>query len=792
MNNVSPLSQIYLDANATTPVLPQAAEAALNSMKVLFGNPSSSHITGLRAKDLMETTRRNAKKVIGAETGQLIFTSGATEGIQTAIISALVEAKKRIEADKLNEVSTSYSLLYGATEHKAVPESLKHWNQILGINAELKAIPVDRLGNLDKQFIAAEAPNALMICTMAVNNETGVYQDLAELEQVIRSANNDIFWMVDCVQALGKTSLNLSQTSIDYAPFSGHKLYAPKGIGFVYIRQSAPFTSIIAGGGQENGLRSGTENLPGMAAINVIFEMLLNTQHSDLADSDLADSSFTDSAFANSGFADSDFANSAFADIDTLRGYQTQLVDTLKSVFPAVVFNHDFNNSVPTTLNFAIEGFSSKEIMDLFDAANIRVSSGSACSSKVTRSFVLDAMGLPAWQSEAAIRMSFGPAMTQVQVDEACQRIKSAAKALTHSCMILDNGEINDKQPLNGLVQLRSGSNCTWVYADQQSKQAFIIDPLPELNDRLDTLLQCQQLELMAIIDTHGHADHQSGRTFLADKHLPTQQTDALGWPQTCSQHSQLQYIEIGHQWLVKVATPGHTDDSISLLLCHPFQEISDIEQQCQFAFCGDTVLMGSLGRTNFDSSSATDMFLSLKRIHSLIGSNTLICASHDYNNEFTTHLSAECQRNPLLRNTLNGQLDVNGFKKLKAELDSHLCDQTGSEIMCGALTDSQLAGQAIVEYNHQSLNYALANDDVTLIDIREPHEYALQHTEDSSENVPLTRLVQFIQQQQEQKHRKWVLVCRSGSRSFVAAQAMQRLGFNNVAHLKGGYALNS
>ncbi|WP_394129496.1 aminotransferase class V-fold PLP-dependent enzyme [Shewanella maritima] len=771
MNKSSPLSQIYLDANATTPVLPQAAEAALNSMKVLFGNPSSSHVTGLKAKDLMETTRQNARKVIGAETGQLIFTSGATEGIQTAIISALVEAKKHIEPNK------QYSLLYGATEHKAVPESLKHWNDILGIHAELKAIPVDTFGNLDTQFIADEAPNALMICTMAVNNETGVYQDLAALEQVIRNANSQIFWMVDCVQALGKTALNLSDTSIDYAPFSGHKLYAPKGIGFIYIRQSAPFTSIIAGGGQESGLRSGTENLPGMAAINVIFEMLLDTK------------------------------TSAFADITTLRGYQSQLMATLTSVFPDVVFNHSVENSVPTTINFAIEGFSSKEIMDLFDAANIRVSSGSACSSKVTRSFVLDAMGLPAWQSESAIRMSFGPAMTQAQVDEACQRIQSAAKALTHSCMILDSSEINTSQPLNGLVQLRSGSNCTWVYADQQSKQAFIIDPLPDLNDRLDTLLQCQQLELVAIIDTHGHADHQSGRGFIADKYLASQQADALGWP-TQSQASinshvsgyhtvmiegqLLQYINIGQQWLVKVPTPGHTDDSMSLLLCQPFTEISEIAQQCQFAFCGDTILMGSLGRTNFESSSASDMHTSLKLLHRLIGSNTLICASHDYNNEFTTHLSAECMRNPLLRDTLNGQLDIEEFEVLKAELDSHLCDQAGSEIMCGALTDSQLSGLPVVEYNQLSLHAAMASEEISLIDIREPHEYALQPPQDSSENVPLTRLVQFIQQQQHKKHHKWVLACRSGTRSYLAAQAMQRLGFDNVAHLKGGYALTS
>ena len=769
MKNTSPLSQIYLDANATTPVLPQAAQAALNSMKVLFGNPSSSHITGLKAKDLMEQTRDNAKKVIGANTGKLIFTSGATEGIQTAIISALVEAKKHIESGK------QYSLLYGATEHKAVPESLKHWNQILGINAEIKAIPVDGFGNLDNAFIKQQAPNALLICTMAVNNETGVFQDLAELEKVIRGANKHIFWMVDCVQALGKTALNLAQTTIDYAPFSGHKLYAPKGIGFIYIRQSAPFTPIIAGGGQESGLRSGTENLPGMAAINVIFEMLL-ASHENYGNDDTTEVT-------------------PFADINTLRQYQHQLVNTLTEVFPDVVFNHSFKNSVPTTINFAIAGFSSKEIMDLFDAANIRVSSGSACSSKVTRSFVLDAMGLPAWQSESAIRMSFGPAMTQQQVDEACLRIRSAAKALTHSCMILDTGEISEKQPLNGLVQLRSGPSCTWVYANQQSKQAIIIDPLPELNERLDTLLQCQQLELVAVIDTHGHADHDSSRQFLADKHLPAQLTDHLGWPQTVNSHSEanetFEYIKVGNQSLVKVPTPGHTADSISLLLCDDELQSKPLSQQCQFAFCGDTILMGSLGRTNFDSSSAEAMFNSLKQLHTLIGNHTLICASHDYNNEFTTSLMAECCRNTLLANTLNGELSLAQFESQKALLDSQLCDESGTEILCGALPANASSAHSITEYNADSLNTALSQQQVTLIDIREPHEYALQHTTSSSENVPLTRLVQFIQQHQHEKHKPWVLVCRSGSRSMVAAQAMHRLGFDNIAHLKGGYALS-
>ncbi|MGS0683381.1 aminotransferase class V-fold PLP-dependent enzyme [Shewanella sp. 125m-7] len=759
MNSHNELSQIYLDANATTPVLPEAASAALSAMETLFGNPSSSHITGLKAKNLMEQTRRRAQALLGSGDGKLIFTSGATEGIQTAILSALLAAKPQIQ------IGQTYSVLYGATEHKAVPESLKHWLKVLDIAAEVTAIPVDRFGLLDHDFIRQHAPNALMVCTMAVNNETGVYQDLKQLEHTIRSANPATFWMVDCVQALGKTSLNLEQTSIDYAPFSGHKLYAPKGIGFVYIREGAPFTPFIAGGGQESGLRSGTENLPGMAALNVIFNMLLRTQ------------------------------DSAFSDGKALQRYRQQLADTLTECFPRIVFNNSFKHSVPTTINFAVPGFSSKEIMDLFDAANIRVSSGSACSSKVTRSFVLDAMGLPAWQSESAIRMSFGPAMTQAEVNMACERIQTASQALTKSCLILDqNQQVTDKAELDGLLQLRSGASCTWVYVDSASKQALIIDPLPELQQRLDTLLQCQQLTPVAIIDTHGHADHVSGREVLANRYLAEQDSDILGWPyqsQTLEYlDAQYEAITIGALQLVKVPTPGHTSDSISLLLCPTDLEIQNSLQQAKYAFCGDTILMGSLGRTNFDSSSSSALFRSLKLLNKTICPDTLICASHDYNNEFTTNLTAEVARNPLLNAVLLEQISEADFIARKTLLDSHLNDDVGTEIMCGAFVDD-CDKSAIREYDGQSLATAMAgNHQMQIIDIREPHEYALNHSQQSSQNVPLTRLVQFIQEHQHQKDKPWVLVCRSGSRSMIAAQAMHRLGFAHISHLKGGYAL--
>mgnify|MGYP000574544007 CR=1 FL=1 len=757
----TPLSLIYLDANATTPVLPKAATAALSTMETLFGNPSSSHISGLQAKEIIDRTRHQAKKVIGAAQGKVIFTSGATEGIQTAILSALSQPKQSISHIE------KPCLLYGATEHKAVPESLRHWNEILEINAEVKAIPVDEFGRLDTHFIAKEVSNALLICTMAVNNETGVYQDIALLDKTIRANNPNTLWMVDCVQALGKTELDLQSTSIDYAPFSGHKLYAPKGIGFVYIRESAPFTPFIAGGGQESGLRSGTENLPGMAALNVIFEMLLNQQ------------------------------SSPFSTAKQLTQYRLQIAATLTECFSNIVFNNSFQHSVATTINFAVPGFSSKEIMDLFDAANIRVSSGSACSSKVTRSFVLDAMGLPAWQSEAAIRMSFGPAITQVEVDTACARIKAASQALTQSCMILDDtSDISDRADLDGLLQLRSGASCTWVFVDANSKQALIVDPLPELQQRLETLLECQQLQLVAAIDTHGHADHVSGREALARRYLAEQQSDHLGWPLTENQVAhlghKLQTISIGTKQILRLPTPGHTDDSISLLLCTDLEAHKPLSVQAQYAFCGDTILMGSLGRTNFESSSSQALFESLKLIRDSISSTTLICASHDYNNEFTTNLTAEVERNALLNEVLHDKLSTSDFQQRKNQLDAHLNDEVGTEIMCGALIE-HCDKSKIKEFDALSLATAMKHDDnLCIIDIREPHEYALNHSTKSSQNVPLTRLVQFIQEHQHQKDKQWVLVCRSGSRSMIAAQAMHRLGFEHVSHLKGGYALSS
>ena len=209
-----PMSEIYLDANATTPVWSEAAQEAIGAMEEMFGNPSSSHITGLRARSILETARSLAKSVLGADSGRIVFTSGATEAIQMGVFSTLSEIRKTRSTDHDN---SRRCVLYGATEHKAVPQAIKHWNEMLGLGLEVLEIPVDHCGHLDLDFLSAHIAQADLICTMAVNNETGVIHNLQAIEQSIRSTNESAKWMVDCVQAVGKMPLDLAGTTIDYA-----------------------------------------------------------------------------------------------------------------------------------------------------------------------------------------------------------------------------------------------------------------------------------------------------------------------------------------------------------------------------------------------------------------------------------------------------------------------------------------------------------------------------------------------------------------------------------------------
>ena len=399
-------SEIYLDSNATTAVLPAAMAAACFNMQQQFGNPSSTHSSGLQAQALRESVRSNAAQLVGAGAGQIIFVSGATEGIQTAVLSGLCALRQRRTQGDLR----TPLLVYGATEHKAVPESLAYWNQLLGLNLEIRALPVDGNGLHDLQTLANWAPEIGLLCTMAANNETGVVSDLAGIARVLDVSGSDALWLADCVQALGKLPLNLQTTRIDYAPFSGHKLYAPKGIGMLYVRAGSPFTPLMVGGGQESGARSGTENMPGIAALGAVLDAYQrgNTFHST----------------------------------EKMGRHRDRLVTALRDAFPGIVFNAPLAQTLPTTLNFSVPDLGSNLLLNLFDAAGIRVSAGSACSAaKAAPSFVLQAMGLPLWRTTSAVRLSFGALTDDACIAQACAAIRQCGLILRDNASSSSQGE---------------------------------------------------------------------------------------------------------------------------------------------------------------------------------------------------------------------------------------------------------------------------------------------------------------------------------------------------------------
>jgi len=586
---------------------------------------------------------------------------------------------------------------------------------------------------------------------MAANNETGVKQDLVALEQLIRRANPDVYWMVDCVQALGKMTLNIAQTSIDYAPFSGHKLYAPKGIGFLYVRKGAPYQPFIAGGGQESGLRSGTENLPGIAALHAIFTELDKKQ------------------------------GSAFQSEAVLWQYRKDLIAALKQVFPALVLNSDAPYVVPTTINFSVPGFYSKDIMDLFDAAGIRVSSGSACSSKVPSSFVLDAMGLDSWRSQGAIRLSFGPAMTTAECEHACGAIKALAEVVCKHCLVLTDATPTLEIHAKGLIQLKHEALCSYVLICPDSREVVVIDPVLPLAGRIANIIQGQGLILKAVLDTHLHHDHLSARQdilALLGAGAVHSACDVLGWPE---QHKSLQ---CGPYQLSKIATAGHTPEAVTILL-HK-------DDQLLAAFAGDLIMPGGVGRTDLSSGDMSALADSIRLLSRTLEPDTLILSSHDYAQRFFTTLTLAQLELPVLNALLCNDTNTDWQQQLQQQA---ITLQQHSQHLCG-LVEVSLSDATDVIATEQLERFFQQYPTLQVIDVREPHEQSagalaqyLPQPYPVAE-IPLSKLADALINQVLDKSQPLLLVCRSGNRSLVACKVLGRLGFTQVYNLKGGTAL--
>ena len=351
---------IYADYNATAPVRPEARNAMIAALDV-GANPSSVHAPGRAARKLLETARSQVSVAIGARAQDVIFTSGGTEANALALNGVVAQLERRC------------TLLVSAIEHEAVIKNAGY----AGVPIETAYVTAN--GVLDLEWLRErlarwdeDKDGTPILALMMANNETGVIQPVADAAALMREAGG--LTHCDAVQGLGKVMVNVNLLGVDYLALSAHKVGGPQGVGALWVRSGAPLKPVLFGGGQERSLRSGTENLSGIAGFGAATEAAIRDM----------------------------------SKLQALAPQRDRMEAHLREEAGVTVFGADVER-LPQTSNFAIPGFRAETQVMAMDLAGVAVSSGSACSSgKVKRSLVLGAMGVSDELSDSAIRVSFG------------------------------------------------------------------------------------------------------------------------------------------------------------------------------------------------------------------------------------------------------------------------------------------------------------------------------------------------------------------------------------------------
>lgn len=374
MKNVKP---IYLDYNATTPVDPRVLEAMLSYLKEHFGNPSSNHAYGKVAKEAVDNAKEQVATLIGAETEEIVFTSGGTESNNNAIIGTAFAS-----------ICKGKHIITSKVEHPSILETLQYLEQRFGY--KITRLPVDKYGMVDPSDVEkAITDGTVLVTIMHANNEVGTIEPIEEIGKITKE--KVIVFHTDAAQSCGKIRADVDRLNVDLLTVAGHKLYAPKGVGALYIRKGTKLDKFIHGAGQEEGRRAGTENVPYIVGLGRACEIALSTID--------------------------DFNQN----INTLRdrlhnGVRESLGEE------RVKLNGHPERRLPNTLNISIKNVVGEELLSKIP--EIAASTGSACHAGSTEpSPVLLAMGLPREQALGALRLSLGRWTTKEEVDQASQLI---------------------------------------------------------------------------------------------------------------------------------------------------------------------------------------------------------------------------------------------------------------------------------------------------------------------------------------------------------------------------------
>ena len=375
---------VYLDHQATTPVDPRVLDVMMPWFSESFGNAhSGQHAWGRQAAEAAELAREKVAALIGAEAREVVFTSGATESNNLAIKGAVRFALRHGRGKHVISVST---------EHKCVLESCE---AMAAEGAEVTVLGVDENGFVDCTALAeAIRDDTVLVSVMAVNNEIGVIQPLAKIGKICRA--NGVLFHTDAAQAVGKIDLDVNAMSIDLLSISGHKMYAPKGIGALYVRRRprARLLAEISGGGQERGIRSGTLPVPFTVALGAAAE---------IAQADLS------------------------REGERLVSLRETMVSRLRDRLGEIAVNGSMDHRVPGNLNVGFAGIDAEALMA--ELPELAISTGSACTSaSVEPSYVLKALGLDVAAARGSVRIGFGRFTTLGEVNTAADMIIKAVE----------------------------------------------------------------------------------------------------------------------------------------------------------------------------------------------------------------------------------------------------------------------------------------------------------------------------------------------------------------------------
>jgi cysteine desulfurase len=368
---------VYLDHAATTPVRPEVLEAMLPYLTAqAFGNPSSAHRFGRAARAGLEQARREVAEAVGAEPNQVIFTSGGTEADNLGIVGAALASRDR---------GGAMCAVVSAIEHKAI---LAAAHAVCHLGGREVLLPVDSEGRVELAALdEALAGRPAVVSIMWVNNEVGVVQPVAEIAR--RCADAEVAFHTDAVQAFGKVPVSLESVPCTLATISGHKIGAPKGIGALIVRDRKAVEAIIHGGGQQYGIRPGTENVAGAVGLGRAAQLAAAEQTSEAT---------------------------------RLGALRDELSGRLRSGVPDVVMNCEGAERAPHVLSVAVPGADSEALLMHLDLAGVAASSGSACSTgAVEPSHVLVAMGVSRDLALGTIRFSLGHGSTADDVERVAE-----------------------------------------------------------------------------------------------------------------------------------------------------------------------------------------------------------------------------------------------------------------------------------------------------------------------------------------------------------------------------------